>query len=206
MYKKIRYYITAFCVAGASLYANEDQDKWILNWLKGIEFGEQFGTYQKGVEAYTAALEFVPSSEISFKLHLKNERGGLYSELLDYKNAIQDYSFVIEHPDSTTELMFEALWGRGRAYMAEGEDQKLKQDVKRLEDYEKFVTRLYETKDYCILKMNSYMSTNPKCRKTLQNVLLLRKEIASEKDVVFTPSGLTIIKKVKGEILKDSLS
>ncbi len=179
---------------GSFLHAQESSDDWVGYWINGVEFTKDQNSYPKAIETYNTAIRTLTPHQISVQLNLINERGDLYFHMLDYKSAIQDYSFILNHPQANQEQKMQALWGRSKAYLATGKIQEFEKDSQQLEQLESFITPIAETKEYTIVKMNPYVLRDEQSHKRFIKLLMMRKEIKSEKDVTFTPSGFIIIK------------
>lgn len=129
-------------------------------------------------------------------LNLTNEKGNLYLKMLDFRNALKDFSFVLNHPHVNGEQKIEALWNRSKAYLATGKIRDFQHDCNQSEQLEASVISIEDNKDYAIFKIASYMLRDPSTQDKFITLLKIRREIQSEKDVTFTPSGLVIVRKL----------
>lgn len=172
-------------------------DDWVGYWINGIEYTKDQQSYPKAVETYTTAIQALTPNQVAVQLNLVNERGDIYFKMLDFNNAIKDFSLVLNHPQVSQEQKIEALWGRSKAYLASGKVKEFEQDSHQLEQLQSSITPLAETEEYTILKVDPYALRDTISKERFIKLLLMRKEIKSEKDVTFTPSGLVIVKKVK---------
>lgn len=170
---------------------------WVNCWMTGVELSKNRHEYPEAIKAYTAAIKNQPSDQISQHLYLYNERGRLYLKMDEHQKAIQDFSFVLDHPNVNKEEMLDALWGRGQAYLASGKAQEFETDRKRLDEIEPFVRPLEDNQDYLILKMGNHVARDPQSQERFVKVLLIQKKIKSKQDVTFTPSGLAIVRKAQ---------
>lgn len=97
----------------------------------------------------------------------------------------------------STEQKIEALWRRGPAYLATGKIREFQHDCDQLKELQASIaTVIEENKNYAIFKLTPYMLRDAKCQDRFVNILMIRKEIQSEKDVTFTSSGLVFVKKL----------
>lgn len=182
-------------MTGPFLCGEEISDEWVGHWINGIEFSKDQNNYPKAIDTYNTAIQKLAPDHIGMQLNLAIERGYVYYQMLDYPNAIKDFSFVINHPKAGEEQKIEALWGRSKAYLASGKIDEFEKDSHELEGLQFFFHPIAETKEYAILKVNPSLMKDVKAEERFVKILLMRKEIKSEKDVTFTPSGLIIVKK-----------
>ena len=175
----------------------ESSDAWVGHWINGVELTKDQRNYPKAIENYTVAIQALSPNQIVVWLNLINERGNVYFKMQDFSHAIKDFSFVLNHPQANQAQIIEALWGRSEAYLGSGKVKEFEEDSNRLELLQFLFDPILETKDYIILKVSPSLLQDTKKEERVVKLLLIRKEIKSEKDVTFTPSGLVIIKKAK---------
>lgn len=198
--KTFNYLFLSLCLLAVTiLKAQEASDDWVGHWMNGIELSREENNYPKAIETYTTAIQATTPNQMAVQLNLINERGNLYFQMLDFTNAIKDFSYVIHQPRASRAQMIEALWGRSKAYLASGKIQEFEKDSRQLEALQPFFEPVAETQDYAILKVDPKLIRNAKSEESFIKMLLMRKEIKSEKDVTFTPSGLIIVKKAKSK-------
>jgi tetratricopeptide (TPR) repeat protein len=175
----------------------KSSDAWLGYWMEAIELAKDRSSYLKAIESYTKAIQAIAPEQVEIQLNLINERGSIYFKMLDFSLANEDYSFVLNHPKVNQEQKIEALYGRAKTNLARGKVQEFEADNNLLDQLEPFVTYLFDNKDYIVLKAGPYVLQNSQSSERLVKVLLMRKEVDSEKGVTFTSSGLIILKKSK---------
>jgi tetratricopeptide (TPR) repeat protein len=166
-------------------------------WLAGVELSKNRNNYPEAFKAYTAAIQAQETLCVPYSLYLYNERGNLALKMQAFDQAIQDFSVVLSHKEVAQEEMMDALWGRGQAYLASGKMQEFERDRKRLDEIEPFVIPLEETQDFIILKLGSHVLRESQSQQRFVKVLLMQRKIKSKQDVIITPSGLAIVKKMR---------
>lgn len=179
------------------LPAQDSSEDWVGHWINGLELAKDQKSYPKATELYSTAINALGTDQTLVQFNLILERGELYYQMLDYPNAIKDFSSVIQNPKVQQDQLIEALWGRSKAYLASGQVKNYEKDAAQLAGFEFLFEPVAETKEYTVLKVNSERLHDPKTRELFIKLLMKRKQIVSEKDVTFTPSGWIIIKKAK---------
>lgn len=199
--KQINFLFLAICLIAEVFLCAQDQtsNSWLEDWVNAIELSKDYHTCPRAIENYTSAIQALNPSQAVFLLNLMNERGNLYFKTMEFSNAIKDFSFVLNHSQVNQEQKIEALWGRSKAYLASGKVREFQEDCKQLEQLEASFTPIEDNKDYAIFKLPLYMLREDKGRERFVRVLMIQKEIKSEKDAIFTPSGLVIVKKDRVE-------
>ena len=92
----------------------------------------------------------------------------------------------------------DALWWRSCAYSRLGQHENCKQDIKELNRVQPiYVASFVEDEDFVIFKMADRLRNEKNLEGPLCKMLLNKKSIVSENDVIFTSSGMGIIKKSK---------
>lgn len=184
-------------VESLPLRAEELQDGWVGDWLQAMEFSKEQEKYGKSIAAYTAAIDRLQLlKHKQLQLEIINERGNLLFKMLNFSDAINDFSYVLEHSLTNQEQRIEALWGRSKAYLGSGLFQKFQEDMKRLDQLQDFIQTVVDTANYSIIKVNPFVFRESTGRERFIKLLLMRNEISSDKDVFFTHTGLVIIKKM----------
>lgn len=182
-------------MTGPVLSGEEISEEWVGHWINGVEFSKDQNNYPKAIDTYNTAIQKLAPDQAAMQLNLAIERGYVFYQMLDYPSAIKDFSFVINHSKVSEEQKIEALWGRSKAYLASGKIHEFEKDSHELDGLQFFFHPIAETKEYAILKVNPSLMKDAKAEERFVKILLLRKEIKSDKDVTFTPSGLIIVKK-----------
>lgn len=197
MQKRLFFLGYCYCLLVAlQMNAQEEPiDAWLGHWINGVEYAKDPETYPKAIETYSTAIQGLSPNQINVLLNLVNEKGNIFIKMQDYKSAINDFSFVLNHPQASQEQKIEALWGRSKAYLASGKIDDYEKDYQRLQRLESYATPLEETKNYAILKMSPYFFNDPKSEERFIQMLIKNKKIKNKKDVTFTPSGVVIIQK-----------
>jgi tetratricopeptide (TPR) repeat protein len=90
----------------------------------GIEHCQK-GDYQKGIDAFTKAIEYDPRNYGAYI-----NRGSAYDMLNKYDKALADYSTVISSVDPTDKRLAEVYYNRGYTYQRRGERTKAIADYK----------------------------------------------------------------------------
>ena len=196
--KKICFLFLSICLmTNCFLIAHDQSDNsWLEDWISAIELSKDNNTHSKAIEKYTLAIKAVNPNQVVVLLDLMNERGSIYLKMLEFKKAVEDFTFVINHPQANLEQKIEALSKRSHAYLVEGKIKEFYENRDQLEQLQPFETLIEDNKDYAIFKHAARMQ-NAKNQELFVIMKLELKEIDSEKDVIFTPSGLTIVKKRK---------
>lgn len=163
-------------------------------WRSAVESSKDFGGLQKAIENYTSAIQMMKSDQSSVLLNLVIERGNIYLKSLDYNNALKDFTFALDHPAINRDQKIAALWRRNITLLPLGKIREYVEGCDQLELLEPSVTTIEENGDYAIYKLGSYMREDPKGQELFIKLLMARKDIKSEKDATFTPSGLVIVK------------
>lgn len=195
MNKKI-FFILLLSVYLELAQASSSQD-WIECWMTGVDLSKNHKQYSEALKAYTAAIKAQDSSQNLIYLYLYNERGQLCLKMKEFNQAIQDFSFVLNHSEANKEEIIDALWGRGQAYLALNKIEEFEKDRKQLDTLEPFLTTVEEYPDYLILKLGDHVWRDPQSQERLIKVMLMQKKIKTKQDVILTPSGLAIVKKAK---------
>lgn len=197
--KQISFLFLVVCLMAECLLNAQDQSSngWLESWVSAIELSKDRHNYPQAIENYTSAIQTLNPNQAVVLLNLANERGHLYLKMLDSNNAIKDFSFVLNHPQVNREQKVDALWGRGKANLLAGKIREFQEDCSQLEQLEASVTSIEDNKDYAIYKLAPHMLREAKSQENFINLLMMREEIKSEKEVTFTPFGLVIIKKAK---------
>lgn len=187
------------CLIAQCFLSSQEQsfDNCLESWISAIESSKDHQSYPKAIEYYTSAIQSLDLNQPVVLLNLTHERGNVYLKMLDFNNAIQDFSFILNHPQVSREQKIEALWGRNKAYLAIGKIREFQEDCNQLDKLESSVTMIEDNKNYAIVKLAPYMIQDAKGQERFINLLMMRKEIKSQNDVTFTPSGLVVIKKNK---------
>lgn len=179
----------------------EEKNAWINNCFKAAQY-EKDGNYKKAIEEYSNAIEILKPSQISDYLNLYIERGLVYKDagFLDPKNyekAIQDFTFVIDHPRASKENRISALAERAQVYLFSGKQEFFVKDTQYLEEIEPNVILYDENEEYVFFKMGNRLRSNKILEKSMIQALIAKHAIDSENDVILTSSGIGIIKKSK---------
>lgn len=179
----------------STVYPNPSSNDWIQCWMTAVELSKNSKKHLEAIEAYTAAIKAQDPNSISKHLFLYNERAKLHLKTKNFENAIKDFSIVLNQTDASDEEILDALWGRGQSYLASGKHQEFESDRKRLDALEPFTKLIEENQDYIILKLGSHVWRDTQSHERFVKVLLMQKKIKSQQDVMFTPSGIAIVKK-----------
>jgi hypothetical protein len=187
--------ICAALLLTTAIYSVENKDQWVDEWIKGIEFAKDYKTLPKALEAYGSVIEELQQLKLKeIQLNIINERGELYFKACDFIGAVNDFSYIIEHPLRTKQQLYKALWGRSKALLAAGKFEEFEKDVISLDGEDNFFVIMNDTPNYSIVRLNLPAQEEGKNEKFI-NFLKIKQEIPLEKEVVFSPSGLVIIKK-----------
>ena len=195
--KQFYFLLLTMFVLTTSLLKAQNSDRWLENWVNAIDLSKDRTNYPKAIENYSSAIQTFSLNQPIVLLNLMNERGNLYLKMGDFNNAIKDFSFVLNHPQANREQKIEALWKRSIAYVASGNIKEFQEDTNQLEKLEPAVTPIEDNKNYTIYKLAPRMLQDPNSREKFIDMLILRKEIKSDKEVSFASSGLAIIKKTQ---------
>jgi tetratricopeptide (TPR) repeat protein len=188
------YFIICMIFLANTTYANQEEN-WMSHWFQGAQFAKSHD-FKKSIEEYTKAIDSLDKNNISNHLYLYNERGNAYFNFFDFEHAIQDFDFVFNNQLATQEVKADALWGRSRAYLSLGKPRKFEEDINALEKIEPIYTLSHEEgKEYVVFKLAPRFRMNKDIENSFIKTLLMRHSINSEKDIVFTESGIGILKK-----------
>lgn len=196
--KKINITLTLLLLISNIVHA----DNYVENWFLATQYSQN-REFSKAVEAYTQAINSLNQNQILTHLHLYNERAKAYlylgfSDKKNYEKALQDYSLVINHLASSQIDKTTALLGRGQIYLLLGRCQDFVNDINTAEKMEPIFTDSYEEKeDYVIFKMSNRLRYDKTLENAFTKMLVVKHAVDSEKDIVFTDSGIGIIKKSK---------
>lgn len=179
--------------------AAEPSNTWIHAWISALDLSKKRTDYREAIEAYTAAIQVLDEKQLSKRLFLFNERGKLYLKLLDYHRAINDFSYVIENKETSQDEILDALWGRGQAYLAIGKRDEFDRDRLQMDKIEPFATLLEENHEFIILKLGHHSRRDTQNRDRFVKGLLMQGKIKQSNDVVFTESGIAIVKKAENQ-------
>lgn len=191
--------ITFTLLLGSFAYARQSSNDWILCWMTAVELSKNPQEYSEAIEAYTAAIKSQDPNFVSKHLYLYNERAQLYLKTKDFNNAVKDFSFVLNQSEASKEEILDALWGRGQSYLASGKQQEFESDRKRLNELEPFTILLEENSNYILFKLGNHVCRDPQSHERLVKVLLMQKKIKFQQDVMFTPSGIAIVRKASSK-------
>jgi hypothetical protein len=90
------------------------------------------------------------------------------------------------------------MWGRSCAYSRLGQHENCKQDINELDRIQPiYVVSYVEDEDFVIFKMADRLRNEKKLEGVFIRMLVNNRSILSENDVIFTSSGMGIIKKSK---------
>ncbi len=176
-------------------YAND----WQQHWFNGaIAFrNHDFG---KAIEEYTLAInskENPPQSELYLDRANAYLKSGFFNPE-DYKKAIKDLSIIIDSKDVSPSNKSDALWLRAQAYLLAGMRKEFMEDTELSSKTEPYFTQLREDENYASFKLGRLLCCNEKVRKSFIQTLIMQQIVNSENDVIFSSSGVGIVKKVKG--------
>lgn len=179
------------------IQASEDA-AWMSNCFQAAKYQKE-GAYKKAIEEYTKAIESLGSNRISDYLNLYIERGLIYtcegySQAINFEKAIQDFNFVINHPRASKENRISALEGRAQVYLMLGKHDLFVKDVNDIDEMDPTIIGGEENENYVIFKVSNRL---PKIEKSYIQALIGQHAIESEKDIIFTSSGMGMIKKSK---------
>jgi tetratricopeptide (TPR) repeat protein len=176
-----------------------EENAWISNCFQAAQY-KNHGDFKKAAEEYTKAIESLGPDRISNYLNLYIERGLVYTfkgylEPKNYEKAIQDFTFVINHPQVSKENYVSALAERAQAYLLSEKRDNFVKDIQNLEEMDPNIISYEENENYVIFKMGNRLRLNKKIEKALIQTLIGRHSISSEEDIILTTSGIGFIKK-----------
>ena len=169
-------------------------EDWQAHWFNGaIAYNNR--DFNKAIEEYSLA---IGAGKMLNQIYLDRAKAYFKNGYFNpeaYTKAIEDLSKVLESQDICSLYREEAIWLRAQAYFLAGSRSSFLKESERSKD---FFSQLQEDKNYAIFKMGELMLLNKELKKAVVNVLLLDKVIDSENDIIFTTSGVGIVKKVNG--------
>lgn len=177
-------------------------DEWTNHWFQAVTYAKA-NEFAKAIDEYSKAISTLNKNNIRDHLYLYNERGltylsNGYFNKADYENALKDFNVVLNSPTATQDEKTNALWGRSRAYLLQGRHKEFCSDIKTLEKIEPtYVIEYEQTDDYLTFKMGNRLRYDKSVEDAFIQMLKIKHFINSDDDVVFTSSGMGIIKKSK---------
>jgi tetratricopeptide (TPR) repeat protein len=196
-----RFFFSILCLMFFPKFIQASDGDWMNHCFQAAQY-ERKGEFSKTVEEYTKAMEILGSNRIANYLSLYIERGLAYTckgylEPKNYEKAIEDFNFVINHPQANQENIISALWNRAQVYLLSGKLDHFVKDIKNLEKIDPTIISYEESDEYVIFKMGNRLCRDKQVETSLIRTLMRRDAIHSEADIVFTSSGLGMIKKSK---------
>ncbi|MBA2368857.1 MAG: hypothetical protein H0V82_07530 [Candidatus Protochlamydia sp.] len=194
-----RYLSAALCFFLLSSHLIHAQE-WVAHWFEGTHHARK-KDFNQAIDKYSQAIGILEQTEPFTRFHLYNERGETYlnqglREL--YHHAIEDFTVVINSPDSSLSEKADAMWWRSCAYSRLGEHEHCKRDLSELDRIQPiYIVNYVEDEDYVVFKMADRLRNEKKLEGVFINMLLKKRSILSVNDVIFTTSGMGIIKKSK---------
>lgn len=180
-----------------TLVFGNQPETWIGHWLKATQYAKDC-EFIKSIDEYTMAIDSLPKQNSSHNLHLYLERGNIFFTMQDFERALKDFTFVLQHKEASNDERADALWGHSRVNLAMGNFKNFEIDVKNLEEIEPiFIVNYEECQDYVVFQMAPRFRRDKNMENIFIKTLMTTNSIDSEKDVVFTSSGIGIIKKSK---------
>ncbi|MBA3722037.1 MAG: hypothetical protein H0W88_06520 [Parachlamydiaceae bacterium] len=178
-------------------------EAWITHWINAMEIAKPPLQSPIAIQEYTNAINALEPKQIPTHLFLFNERGNIFIKIKDYPRAISDFTFVINQGSATKSEVTEALWGRMQALLACGKAKEFAADCQILKQHEVYIIPHEESEKYFVFEMGPRMQKDKRVQDTFVKTLLRRNSIKMEKDVVFSPSGVGMVKKA---LPKESLT
>lgn len=189
--KQLHFFLYFLIISPLCLFGQE-QTQWAERWVEGL------GHYQKkefnqAVEKYTSALNSVDIIDIH--PYIRYDRARAYHFSGQQKKAIEDFTYVIGHSKPTSRRFQAALVGRSVAYAMSGDMEKSKADSDRVEKVLSGPFASTDNSGYRIMDIGPAIGLDDLAKKAYINSLIFTGLCESEKDVIFSPSGVVLVKR-----------
>lgn len=178
-------------------------DLWIEAWWDGIRYSQNYADHRKGIAAYTTAIDLLGEKGSSDHLYLYNERGNLHLKTLNFAAAMKDFSTVIDAKCASPDEYKKALWGRSQAYLALGKIAEFEKECQILDAIAPFMLIEETGEKYSVVKIDEFMTRDPKSIERISKVLIMQKKIGHEDDALLSPSSRVLIKNLSQETASD---
>lgn len=174
-----------------------------MDWLDHYVLAERAVNLKDGntaIEEFTRAIELNPE-----KIFLYLQRGQIFEKKHDWENAIHDFTYVIENPNTHVSIILPALYSRARCYLhLDGinnylndrtESTRFEKDFKLAKSLDTSVVHTEENDNYSIdFNVSESDINNPEYRKQYAKMMVQLGYCNSEKDVMFFDNWVTITK------------
>lgn len=174
-----------------------------IDWLDHYVLAEQAVNRKDGnsaIEEFTRAIELNPE-----KIFLYLQRGQIYEKKHEWKNAIRDFTYVIENPNTHVSIILPALYSRARCYLhLDGidnylndrtESTRFERDFKLAKSLDTSLVHTEENENYSIdLNIPESDINNPEYRKQYAKMMVQLGYCNSEKDVMFFDNWVAVTK------------
>lgn len=180
-------------------FASENDKTWIDHYViaEGAVNRKDGDT---AIKEFSKAIELSPE-----KIFLYLQRGQIFEKKHQWEQAIQDFTYVIESPNTHVSIMLPALYSRARCYLfIDGIDQYLadktsstrfEKDYKLAKSLDTSLVHTEENENYHIdFNVAEADIHNPEYRDQYAKMMVQLGYCNSEKDVMFFDNGVTITK------------
>lgn len=188
-------YVIGWMFLFGSVNGYAEEEVWMRHWFQGAQSLSD-NNPSKAIEEYTKAIENLDIHAPRNYLNLYIARGTAYLENSKYEDAIKDFNVVINNRLASIEERSNALEGRAQAFFGAGKLQNFVADTNELEKIDpSYAINYEESKNYVVFKMGNRLRSDPNIKKAFLKSLQSKHAIDSEKDVIFTPTGIGLIRK-----------
>lgn len=171
-------------------------ESWQGHWFNGATALKK-NNFNQAIEEYTLAINFNEAPKLLYLERAQAYMKNAYFKSEDYKKAIQDLSVITDSQETSFIDKAYALWLRGQAHLMSGMHQEFVKDCHLLEKIDPFATQIRENKNYASFKVGHLIRVNKKVEETFVRWLINDQIIGSEDEMIFTATGMGILKKTK---------
>lgn len=175
------------------LFSNESSQKEWINNLISAEFYVKSKEYSRAICEYSEAIEKLKVSN-SEKLFLYYERGRVYGLSGKYVEALEDFTFIVDHANVNSSDFVKALWGRSACYSALNDSENFERDLRLIKESD-YYPKVESNKNTIIVRNFDFSRVPINLKKRYMKIMVEIGVCDSEQDIVFTHSGVCIIKK-----------
>jgi tetratricopeptide (TPR) repeat protein len=182
-----------FMAITSIIFGNEEEQDWQEQWTSAIVLVKK-GKYDEGICKYSQAIQILEeTNQLDEHLYIYNNRAQAYLFADLYEMAAADFNKVKMNPKANATDKILAQWGIARSYALLNDEENFHVEFAKIKEIDPHYPKVESTKDYFIFR--NFHSDSPCVKKNFANILVKMDVCESVQDVVFTNSGVCLVKR-----------